>query len=242
MERVTLTWWTVKQWDAHLLTKAHRISVAREKASLEKVKGKRPADEREMDGEGSRSGSGSVKKSRIEATANENENEDEDGDEGEGVGAQPAGLPAGFFSSGNRLPTPPPEIPLAISSKASIPTPAPQPVKAETGDAELDDFLASLSDPTQPEPIEPIEPNQPIAGASIRRNIPSYKTAIAGVASYEAAPVRIDPSGEVAEEEKEVEAEETEHERREREARDDREEIMGRLEEEERAQYVYVSA
>ena len=35
----------VKQWDAHLLTKQHRTSVAREKAEQERSKAKRPAEE-----------------------------------------------------------------------------------------------------------------------------------------------------------------------------------------------------
>jgi zinc finger protein 830 len=109
-----------------------------------------------------------------------------------------------------------------------------------TGDGELDDFLASLSGPTNPisEPAEyAITKSSQQTQAQARKNVPRYKEVEPGQASYEAAPVRNLPEGQKeAEAEKAVEPEETEKERRERLAREEREEIVRRLEEEERAQ------
>jgi len=107
-----------------------------------------------------------------------------------------------------------------------------------TGDPDIDSFLASLAEPDDPNPEPSVTPLQPpsTTAAPRRNNVPSlsYKEVIPGQASYEAAPVRNVPAQEEVEEV--GEPEETEAERREREAREEREEIMGRLEEEERAQ------
>jgi zinc finger protein 830 len=144
----------------------------------------------------------------------------------------PRGLPAGFFSSANRPVDEEEEDredaagPLTASA-AMTSAPAPVP----TGDAELDDFLASLA---EPEPEQPEPTRGKVTATASRRGVPAYKDLIPGQASYEAAPVRI-VSGEEAKEE-ETEPEESEAERRARLGREEREEIMGRLEEEERAQ------
>jgi len=120
------------------------------------------------------------------------------------------------------------------------PTPAVPPPTAEppkpTGDAELDDFLSSLATDTDNDPLPSI-----IAPLQPRRTgyTTSSSAALSAQASYEAAPVRNVPAEETKVEE--VEPEESEKDRRERLAREEREEIMGRLEEEERAQYVYPS-
>ncbi|WWD20409.1 hypothetical protein CI109_104885 [Kwoniella shandongensis] len=212
----------VKQWDAHLLTKQHRTSVAREKAEQEKARSKRAAED---------SAGGGGKRARTAQTAvPQEEEEEEDG---------PAGLPAGFFSSGNR-PT------VAVTSDEPGPSSAPAPsvaaaaapVPAQTGDAELDDFLSSLNSDVDTPSTSTIA--VPPTAAS-KRKIATYKEVIPGQASYEAAPVRIipaeeNPDGQGGGAEAETEPEETEAERRARLEREEREDIVARLEEEERAQ------
>lgn len=224
----------MKQWDAHLLTKQHRTSVAREKAEAAKAAAaaaatsskstKRPAEDA-INGTGGSDG----KRARVNAPG-------------------PSGLPEGFFSSGNR--------PVATddsdededqedderragpstSSAAADPPTAAEPI-APTGDADLDDFFASLDQPN-PATNYSLTTASAAGGASGsgggmgKRK--GYKELIPGQASYEAAPVRNVPAEE--EEAGEAEPEETEAEKRERLAREEREEIMGRLEEEERAQ------
>ncbi|ORY34652.1 hypothetical protein BCR39DRAFT_585618 [Naematelia encephala] len=209
----------VKQWDAHILTKQHRTSVAREKALAERASTKRAAAEQ----------GGNMKRQKVGSTSTG----------GGGVD----GLPAGFFSSENQRninisstandddeEAQEEEEPSTTSTTTSRkdPTliqPAPT-LPAKTGDADLDDFLASLA---EPEPNPNPNPNPTLPGSS-------YTTTISGVASYEAAPILniVDTQTEV--EERDPEPEETEAERRARLAREEREEIMGRLEEEERAQ------
>jgi zinc finger protein 830 len=101
----------------------------------------------------------------------------------------------------------------------------------QTGDEELDSFLASLAEP-EPETTEP----EPAPTAATQKTIKksAYRDIIPGQASYEAAPVRNIPKDQEPEPEQEVQ--ETEAEKRARLAREEREEIMDRLEEEERAQ------
>ncbi|WVQ84447.1 hypothetical protein IAT38_006599 [Cryptococcus sp. DSM 104549] len=201
----------VKQWDAHLLTKQHRTSVAREKAEKEKAeRAKRP---RAAEAEGA------SKRAKVQASAQ---------DEDEGDASGPSGLPAGFFSAANKPAAPAEAGPSASASPASAP--------AATGDAELDDFLSSLADDAPP-PSTAI-PSAPAATtAAAKRKGLSYKEIAPGQASYEAAPVRIvQPGEEEAGKVEEKEPEESEAERRERLEREEREEIVLRLEEEERAQ------
>jgi zinc finger protein 830 len=231
----------VKQWDAHLLTKQHRTSLAREKSSTSgSAKSKRPAD--------SESGGESTKRARTET---------------EEV-VKSSILPAGFFSSGNgpkivrgddddEEEEEEPSIPAAGPSKAKAkpaPAPAPSapaptkstaaPAATQTGDEELDSFLASLAEPdpveTAPEPASAGPAPTAVTQKSTSRKptTSSYRDIIPGQASYEAAPVRNIPKDQEVEPEPEVQ--ESEAERRARVAREEKEEIMDRLEDEERAQ------
>ncbi|WVQ66157.1 uncharacterized protein L199_004335 [Kwoniella botswanensis] len=215
----------VKQWDAHLMTKQHRQSVAREKAEQEKAlkaktKSKRPLSQStDIDGQGQGQAGESSKRAKIQATHTE---EDEDDDEtGSGVG----GLPAGFFSSSNQ--------PKPISRS---PSPGPQQSLQPTGDTELDDFLSSLNDDT-PSSAAPITAQSQTKQINGKRK--TYKEIIPSQTSYEAAPVRIAPTTQDDQKDavqEEAEPEESEQERKERLEREEREEIVRRLEEEERAQ------
>lgn len=205
----------VQQWEAHLLTKQHRTSVARTKAleadASARASAKRPAaspDDAET----------SSKRARVHETA-EDADEDEDGDAPR--------LPAGFFSNPSAAAGPSRPSPPAATRPAQALAAAPAPTAAE--DPELDDFFASLAEPEESNEAVPTE-----TGDSGRR-----VAEIEGVASYEAAPVRnvLDPAtedGNLAQ--PEPEEEETEQQRRERLEREEREEIMDRLAEEERAQ------
>lgn len=220
---------SVKQWDAHLLTKQHRTSVAREKAEREKSeRAKRSRPETEVE-----SGSSS-KRPKIaqqpQLASREGSSEEDD---------VPSGLPVGFFSANNRtVPEPKTE---ALSSPSIAPGAA---TAAKTGDAELDDFLASLADDSPaPDTSAPAAPptaiSQAQANGGAKRKTTYKQDIIPGQASYEAAPVRIIQTGEEEQEEQKKEPEENEAEKRERLQREEREDIMARLEEEERAQYVF---
>jgi zinc finger protein 830 len=160
-------------------------------------------------------------------------------DEGKGA------LPAGFFSSGNRPAVDEDEDEdqdgeeeeAQAGPSTSNPTPTPVPQK-QTGDIELDDFLASLNDSTESVLPATIETTQPIVTAKPGTRYKSSTVDIPSVASYEAAPIRNLPAGEEDSGSggKEEVEEETEAQKRERASREEREEIMGRLEDEERAQ------
>ena len=220
----------MKQWDAHILTKQHRTSVAREKA-LQMKSAKRGA-------EGSAEGN-EAKRVRVEVAVEEDGEVDE---------VQAVGLPAGFFSAGNR-----PGIELDEEEamdrdrlELALPGPSTSAPQAKTGDSELDDFLASLVDDNDNNKNE-LPTSEPIVTNPIPKTqkrsarAPGYRTLeVPGVASYEAAPIRIAPDTEQKAEDEEEEGGdevvESAQERRERVAREEREEIMGRLEEEERAQ------
>ena len=111
------------------------------------------------------------------------------------------------------------------------------PLPAATGDAELDDFLATLNEPETAE----VAPQASTSSPPVRKRgaIRLGGDDAPAQASYSAAPVlvnRAEQAEEAAEEE--AEPEETEEARRNRLAQEEREEIMGRLEEEERAQSV----
>ncbi|CAK9783262.1 hypothetical protein CC85DRAFT_325137 [Cutaneotrichosporon oleaginosum] len=191
----------VKQWDAHLLTKAHRQSVAREKkeAAAREKKRAAPAEEE-----------GSSKRARIEEA--------------------PSKLPPGFFEAGHE-----PQVEEEDTEGARRGDDKEEEGKneeeKETGregekgpdaDAELDAFLASLNDEPEPTALEPTKKRR------------TYKEQEEdGVASYSAAPQLV-KDGE--EREPTPEPEETEAERRARIAREEREEVLARLEEEQRAQ------
>lgn len=211
----------MKQWDAHLLTKQHRASVAREKQSQSTTKSKRPAEE----------GGSSSKRARTEEVV------------------KSSILPAGFFSGGNGPTIVPddddeeeeeeeirPELQAKVEAGPS--TMKPTTTTNQTGDEELDSFLASLAEPEPESTSEEAVPDQAPTAAAQKANIKksTYRDIIPGQASYEAAPVRNIPKDQEPEPEPEVE--ETEAEKRARLAREEREEIMDRLEEEERAQYV----
>lgn len=167
-------------------------------------------------------------------------------------------LPAGFFSSGSGPtivadedeeeedepvkagPSKSVQAPTTTATTTRPASTAPA-TAGQTGDVELDSFLASLAEP-DPEPStgEAIEPAAaPTAAAqkaaTTKKATSTYRDIIPGQASYEAAPVRNIPKDqEVAEVEPEVQ--ESEAEKRARIAREEREDIMDRLEEEERAQ------
>ena len=218
------------------MTKQHRQSLTREKTQ---TKPKRPPP---TDGVGE-----SSKRSKTEEVV------------------RSSILPAGFFSNGSG-----PKIvaeeddeeeeaegdapaTTVFPSRTTVPAsgPAPGPaaagsstttaVSGQTGDVELDDFLASLAEP-DPEPTPAAETSttgnasKPKTPSVIKKTNASYKDVIPGQASYEAAPVRNVPQEENVEESK-VEGE-SEAEKRAREAKEEREEMMDRLDEETRAQYV----
>ena len=226
----------VKQWDAHLLTKQHRASVTREKTSAAQSKVKRPAE-----------GGGTNSESKRARTAGASEEV-----------VRSSILPAGFFSSGSGPtivadedeeeedepvkagPSKSVQAPTITTTNTTPASTAPA-AAGQTGDVELDSFLASLaeSDP-EPSTSEAIAPAAaPTAAAqkaaTTKKATSTYRDIIPGQASYEAAPVRNVPKDqEVAEVEPEVQ--ESEAEKRARIAREEREDIMDRLEEEERAQ------
>lgn len=204
----------MKQWDAHILTKQHRTSVAREKASQAKLAAKRSAPESSAEGSSKRARTTQPAESAVEEST-------------------PLGLPAGFFSAGNQPSVADEED---NENQTAPPVSAAAPVGVEpTGDQELDDFFASLEEDTP----AAVAPTTAVEGKK-RGYQSSSSAAIQGVASYEAAPVLLqstegkDGQAEAGEETKEPE--ETEEEKRARIAREEKEEIMGRLEEEERAQ------
>lgn len=200
----------VNQWDAHLLTKQHRQSAAREKAQADKAaKAKRRSEAEREEG---------AKRARVEQEGGDDSDDD----------AGPS-LPAGFFSAGNK-----PSV--GEEEEAAAPTPAPAAPKP-TGDAELDDFLASLNDDDDDAPAAPA---QPAATAPARRKGLAYKKTedAPGVASYAAAPVLLANGAAEEEAPEPEEPEESETEKRARLEREEREEIVARLEDEQRAQWV----
>lgn len=237
----TFTENTVKQWDAHLLTKQHRTSVSREKASGSQSKTKRPAD---SDGgetsKRARTGPAEevVRSSILPAgffsggsgptiVGAEEEDEDDEQEEQQQKGKSAAG------PSSTKASAPVPKVPTSTTKPSAAPA-------AQTGDEELDSFLASLAEPdpeptatpAAPAPAAPTAATQKASG----RNTSTYREILPGQASYEAAPVRNLPKDQEQAEQAEPEVQESEAEKRARLAREEREEIMDRLEEEERAQ------
>ena len=228
----------VKQWDAHLLTKQHRASVTREKTSAAQSKVKRPAEGEATNSESKRARTAGASEEVVRSSI----------------------LPAGFFSSGSGPtivadedeaeeeeavkagPSKSVQAP-TITTTTTTPASTAPATAGQTGDVELDSFLASLAEP-DPEPstseavaITPATAPTAAAqkAATTKKATSTYRDIIPGQASYEAAPVRNIPKDqEVAEVEPEVQ--ESEAEKRARIAREEREDIMDRLEEEERAQ------
>jgi zinc finger protein 830 len=229
----------VKEWGAHVMTKQHRQSVTREKTQS---KSKRPA-------------SGDV----VGESSKRSKTEDEV--------VRSSILPAGFFSNGSGPTIVPDEdeedeaeaaapvpVPATTASKVSSSGSAPiapaaaagssttttaTAVPGQTGDVELDDFLASLA---EPEPDLESAPSTTNVNASkaktpsvIKKTTTSYKDVIPGQASYQAAPVRNIPN-EDDQSKEEVQPEESESDKRARLAKEEREEMMDRLDEETRAQ------
>lgn len=205
----------VNQWDAHLLTKQHRQAVARVKKEEEKDARKR---ERAAADEGKR------KRVKVEEEAATPKEES----------TPTSNLPAGFFSAGGPSVGDEVDVEEEVEKPQEAPAPAPAPAPAETAgsgvDEDLDAFLSSLAEPDGASAPGEAAPT-PAAPAAKKRS--TYKDIPEGVASYSAAPVLT--NGE-AEEEEEPEAEETPAERRARLAREEREEIVQRMEDEQRAQ------
>jgi zinc finger protein 830 len=204
------------------LTKQHRTSVAREKAeeAARLAKAAKRAAPTSSTADGAAGG----------------EHDDNGEPEAKRARTGAGALPEGFFSKGNERSFSDDEDEQEAGDAAGKPTPAAE-IPAKTGDAELDNFFASLAAPE--EAAAPIQTEYSIKQATtgVKGKRAAYKEVIPGQASYEAAPVR---NVAAAEEEKEPtpEPEETPAQRKERLAREEREEIMARLEEEERAQYV----
>lgn len=204
----------MKQWDAHLLTKQHRQSVARVKKEEEK-------DARKRERAAASAGAGEEGQ-RKRAKVDKEE-------------APTSNLPAGFFSAGG------PSV--GDEEDEEAPAPAPVPAGTEAGpgvgkeaendaggtgvDEDLDAFLSSLAE------VE--EDATPVAAAPpvVAKKRSKYKDIPEGVASYSAAPVMLNGEPEA---EEEPEEEETPAERRARLAREEKEEIFQRLDDEQRAQ------
>lgn len=200
----------MKQWDAHLLTKQHRQSVQREKA--EEAKRAAAAAKRKQAAEPEPE---TAKRQRV----SEPEPEDDDG----------PSLPAGFFSSGNK--------PSVADEGAEEESPAPPPEVGKKDDVELDAFLASLNDDDDAPAPTAAEQGETAKTKATKKRRPGYKESEEdGVASISAAPVLIQRNQAGEEKEPTPEPEETEQERRDRLAREEKEEIIARLEEEQRAQ------
>lgn len=202
---------TVKQWDTHLLTKQHRQSAQREKA--EEAKRAAAAAKRKQAAE---SEPETAKRQRV------SEPEPEADDDG-------PSLPAGFFSSGNK--------PNVADEDAEVEAPTPPPKQEKKSDAELDAFLASLNDDDDaPAPTAADQGETAKTKATKKRRVGYKESEEDGVASISAAPVLIQRNEAGEEKEPTPEPEETEQERRERLAREEKEEIIARLEDEQRAQ------
>ena len=207
----------VKQWEAHLLTKQHRTSVAREKAE-----------------EAARLAKAAKRAAPVPSAA-PGPNDIAEPEAKRARTGEHGALPAGFFSKGNERSFSDDEGEDVAENTAVSPIAVP----AKTGDAELDDFFASLAAPE--ETAAPVQTEYSIttkADTATKVRRAAYKEVAPGQASYEAAPVRNVVAGQEEEKEPTPEPEETPAQRKERLAREEREEIMARLEEEERAQYV----
>lgn len=149
----------------------------------------------------------------------------------------PSNLPAGFFSKGG------PSIEEDEEDEQQ-PEPKQQEPEADAGvegekgvDEDLDEFLSSLAEPDEgsaPTAAAPASTTVASTSAARAKKRSTYKDMPEGVASYSAAPVLV--NGDAPAEEEEPEAEETPAERRARLAREENEEILQRLEEEQRAQ------
>lgn len=209
------------------MTKQHRQSLIREKSSA--PKSKRPAES---------DTAGSSKRSKT----------------GEDEVVRSSILPAGFFSNGAG-----PTIvadedddegeeqgeAAGASTSTSLPhtTTTSATAAGQTGDLELDSFLASLAEPDREPTPETAPDTNPAPSTNtktpsvIKKTTASYKDLIPGQASYEAAPVRNIPQedGTAGQDSKEEE-QESEGAKRARLAREEKEEMMDRLDEETRAQ------
>lgn len=225
------------------MTKQHRQSVAREQASQSKSKRPAEGDTASSSTKRTRTDEPVVRSSILPAGFFSNgsgptivsDEGDEEGGEGEEAGQ--TGTSAARPGPSATQSAPP------VPAPAQAPAPASSGAAGQTGDAELDSFLASLAEPdpeTAHEPETEAPPAAPTITAKtpsvVKRGTSSYKDIIPGQASYQAAPVRNVPQSEQAEAEAEPEVKETEEERRAREAREEREEMMDRLDEEARAQ------
>lgn len=207
---------TVQQWDAHLLTKQHRTSVQREKAQQAKAQ-QAAAKRQRVEAESSAS---AAKKVRIQEPDPQEENAVPE------ASSSKSALPAGFFSDPSQQPV------LDDDEEDNDDDVKDVPLPKETGDAELDDFFASLAAP-------PAETAAPVTAkaASKRRLKELDQEELEAQTTYSSAPVRTDaPAGLVQAANVPAKKEETEAEKRARIAQEEKEEIMSRLLEEERAQ------
>ena len=151
-------------------------------------------------------------------------------------------LPAGFFSKGNERDLGDEDEneggddPEQNGEDDAGPSTAPIQPAAPTGDAELDDFFDSLATPEDAPAATDSAYSITAKDGATKPKRTTYKEVLPGQASYEAAPVRNVMPTDEGEKEPTPEVEETPAQRKERLAREEREEIMARLEEEERAQ------
>ena len=206
-----------------MLTKQHRTSVQREKAQQAKAQ-QAAAKRQRVEAESSAS---AAKKVRIEEPEPEPESEAAIPE----ASSSKSALPAGFFSDPSQQPAlDDDEEEEDNDDVKDVPLPK------ETGDAELDDFFASLSAP----PVDSVQDSaEPVASkaASRRRLKELDQEEFDAQTTYSSAAVRTDaPAGSERAVNAPVPVEETEAEKRERIAREEKEEIMSRLLEEERAQ------
>lgn len=197
------------QWTAHVSSKQHRASLAREKDDERKR-----ADRKRQQAESS--SSSSSKKRKADPVAGPSADE-------QGSSSSASGLPAGFFADpsaaprpSSRSPSPPP--PANLPAASTVPA---APPKSTEVDSEFDDFLASIA----------FAPSDPTPSTK-----PSAPDEVEGQTTFSSAPQLIKPVDPSAPPPEDEEEEETPAELKKRLEREEREEIMGRLLEEEQAQ------
>ncbi|WRT69823.1 uncharacterized protein IL334_006814 [Kwoniella shivajii] len=229
----------VKQWDAHLLTKQHRTSVAREKSGKEREKEKENSLLAQKHKQSKRSAPTPLPESSFPESSSSSSKRARVSRPDEEENGEPSGLPAGFFS--NKRQSRSPSVSVSPDGEAEAgpsSTSLYQDNAKPTGDSELDDFLSSLNedDPTSTATSIPTASTQASTSANQGNRRKTYKEVIPGQATYEAAPIKITPVDQTQDQIVEEEPEESEQEKKERLEKEEREEIVKRLEDEERAQ------
>ncbi|PCH42621.1 hypothetical protein WOLCODRAFT_152649 [Wolfiporia cocos MD-104 SS10] len=218
-------------WNGHVGSKAHRMNVARmkeeerqreERARLEQEEEERQR-KRKAEEDGEEGGEG-VKRQRLDEDEDEDEDEEEQDEEGE-QGAQPkaGGFPAGFFSDPSRAPPPPTSDDSDDEQddvSAANAAPAPQAAAPSALDTEWEQFANTVLN--APDTMETYERAtvfaEPVLAAEVPEGFPSQGDA--------------DTAGEVDGREAMLD----EAEKRRWREQEDRELIMDRLLDEERAQ------